>query len=190
MASGGHRSRLGALAENWRTVALRGVVALVFGVVLLFLPGLILGAFALVFGLYALADGALTLVPALRSESRGVRKWSPVAEGTTGIVAGFLALLWPGLTATGLLYVVAAWAVLTGGFKVLSAVVIRREIEGARPMIVGGGLSVLFGVALGAGLWALPGDGLPSLAPLIGALAAVVGLAMIAFALRVRDRRG
>jgi uncharacterized membrane protein HdeD (DUF308 family) len=119
-----------------------------------------------------------------------VRKWSPVAEGATGILAGLLALLWPGLTATGLLYVVAAWAVLTGVLKVLSAVVMRREIEGARPMIVGGGLSVLFGAALGAGLWALPGDGLPSLAPLIGALAAVVGLAMIAFALRVRDRRG
>ena len=186
MASGGRRSRSGALAVNRRGVALRGVAVLSFGLAILLLPGLILAVLGLLFGLYALVDGTLTFVPALVSSDRGARRWLPLAEGATGIIAGLVALLWPGLTATALLYVVAAWAVLTGVFKALAAVVMGREVEGGRPMILGGALSVLFGLVLGVALTVLPGVGLPSLARLVGALAVVVGLAMIAFALRGR----
>lgn len=165
---------------------MRGVLALSVGLAILLLPGLVRAALGLLFGLYALVDGALTLVTALLSPDRGARRWLPLAEGTTGVLAGLVALLWPGLTATGLLYVVAAWAVITGVVKMLTVAVMRREIEEGRPMLLGGALSVLFGVALGTLLTILPGDGLPSLARMAGALVAVVGLAMISFALRVR----
>src|ERR671910_255770 len=114
---GRYRQRLNTLAANWRALALRGLVALLFGLVLLFWQGLVLAVLALLFGIYAVVDGAITFVPALRSSERGARRWLPLTEGAVGIIAGLSALLWPGLTSNGLLYVIAAWAMLTGILK-------------------------------------------------------------------------
>src|SRR5829696_6950039 len=154
-----YRQRLSKLAESWRAVALRGLVAVLFGLVVLLWPGLILGVLALLFGIYALVDGATVVVPALRAPDRGARRWLPLSEGAAGVVTGLVAVLWPGLTVSGLLYVIAAWGLLTGS----------------------GALSVLFAVILAA----VVGSGLPSVAPLIGAFAVAVGLALIVFALRM-----
>jgi uncharacterized membrane protein HdeD (DUF308 family) len=184
-----YRQRLSRFADNWRAVALRGLVAVLFGLVILLWPGLILTVLTVLFGVYALVDGAVAFVPALRTPDRGPRKWLPLTEGAVGVIAGVVALLWPGMTVSGLLYVIVGWAVVTGILKILTAIVVRREIEAGRPMVVAGALSVLFGVILGVVLWALPDADLPSLARLVGILAVVVGLAMITFALRLRDRR-
>jgi uncharacterized membrane protein HdeD (DUF308 family) len=184
-SEGRYRQRLSRFAENWRAVALRGLVALLFGLVILFWPGLVLAVLSLFFGLYALVDGGVVLVPAIRSSERGARRWVPLAEGTVGVIAGLLALLWPGLTASGLLYVIVVWAVATGIFKILTAIVLRSEVENWWLLAGGGALSVLFGVILAA----LAGSDLPSLAPFIGVFAIVVGLAMIVFAFRNRDRQ-
>jgi uncharacterized membrane protein HdeD (DUF308 family) len=177
--------RLSALAANWRVLALRGLAALLFGLVVLFWPGLVLAALTLFFGIYALVDGGVVLVPVLRSSEQGTRRWLPLAEGTVGVIAGLVALLWPGLTAGGLLYVIVGWALLTGVLKIISAIVLRSQVENGWLLAGSGALSVLFGVALAA----LGGSNLPSLAPLIGVFALVVGLALIVFAFRVRDRQ-
>jgi uncharacterized membrane protein HdeD (DUF308 family) len=95
-------------------VALRGLVAVLFGLVIPFWPGLILAVLSLLFGIYALVDGGVVLVPALRSSDRGARRWLPLAEGTVGVIAGLVAQLWPGLTSSGLLYVIVGWALVTG----------------------------------------------------------------------------
>src|SRR5687768_5599793 len=108
---GRYQQRLSTLAANWRALALRGLVALLFGLVVLFWPGLVLTVLAVLFGIYALVDGAITFVPALRSPDRGTQRSLPLVEGAVGIVAGLVALLWPGLTASGLVYVIAGWAV-------------------------------------------------------------------------------
>jgi uncharacterized membrane protein HdeD (DUF308 family) len=183
-SEGRYRQRLSRFAENWRAVALRGLVAALFGLVVLFWPGLILAVLSLFFGIYALVDGGVVLVPALRTSDRGARKWLPLAEGTVGVVAGLLALLWPGMTVSGLLYVIVGWAVATGILKILTAIVLRSEVENGWLLAGGGALSVLFGVILAA----LVGSELPSLAPFIGIFAIVVGLALIVFAFRIRDR--
>ena len=180
-----YRQRLSRFAENWRAVALRGLIALLFGLVVLFWPSLILAVLSLFFGIYALVDGGVALVPALRSSDRGARRWLPLAEGTVGVIAGLVALLWPGLTASGLLYVIIGWAVVTGILKIVTAIVLRSELENGWLLAGGGALSVLFGVILAV----LVGSDLPSLAPFIGGFAAVVGLALIVFAFRIRDRR-
>ena len=180
-----YRQRLSRFAENWRAVALRGLVAVLFGLVILFWPSLILAVLSLFFGIYALVDGGEALVPALRSSDRGARRWLPLAEGTVGVIAGLVALLWPGLTASGLLYVIVGWAVVTGMLKIVTAIVLRSEIENGWLLAGGGALSVLFGVILAA----LVGSDLPSLAPFIGVFAAVVGLALIVLAFRIRDRQ-
>src|SRR3712207_3563795 len=96
---GRYRQRLSTFAANWRALALRGFIALLFGLVVLFWPGLILAVLSLLFGIYALVDGGVVLVPALRSSDRSARRWLPLAEGAVGVVAGLVALFWPEMTA-------------------------------------------------------------------------------------------
>jgi len=183
---GRYRQRLDTFAANWRVLALRGIVAVLFGLVVLFWPGLVLAVLTLLFGIYALVDGGVVLVPALRSSERGARRWLPVAEGTVGVIAGLVAFLWPGMTASGLLYVIVGWAVGSGILKITTTIVLRSEVENGWLLAGSGTLSVLFGVILAA----LAGSELPSLAPFIGVFAVVVGLALIVFALQLRDQRG
>jgi uncharacterized membrane protein HdeD (DUF308 family) len=180
-----YRQRLSRFAENWRAVALRGLVALLFGLVVLFWPGLILAVLSLFFGIYALVDGGVELLPALRSSDRGAQRWLPLAGGTVGIIAGLLALLWPGMTVSGLLYVIVGWAIASGILKISTAIVLRSEVENGWLLAGGGALSVIFGAILAA----LVGSDLPALAPFIGIFTIVVGLALIVFAFRIRDRR-
>jgi uncharacterized membrane protein HdeD (DUF308 family) len=180
-----YRQRLNTLAANWRALALRGLAALLFGLVVLFWPGLFLAALALLFGIYAAVDGSITLVPALRASHRGARTWLPLAEGAVGVIAGLAALFWPGMTLTGLVYVIAGWAVATGALKILTAVLLRAEVENGWLLAGSGALSVLFGILLAV----LAGSDVPFLAPFIGAFAVVVGLALIVFAFRLRERR-
>ena len=181
---GRYRQRLSTFAANWQTLALRGFVALLFGLVVLFWPGLILAALSLLFGIYALVDGGIVLVPALRISDRSMRRWLPLAEGAVGVVAGLVALFWPEMTASGLLYVIAGWAVATGILKITTTIVLRGEVENVWLLAGSGALSVLFGAILAV----LAGSDLPSLAPFIGVFAVVVGLVLIVFAFRTRDR--
>ena len=180
-----YRQRLSTFAANWRVLALRGLAALLFGLVVLFWPGLVLAVLTLLFCIYALVDGGVVLVPALRSSEQGARRRLPLAEGTVGVIAGLLALLWPGMTASGLLYVIVGWALVTGILKITTAIVLRSEVENGWLLAGSGALSVLFGVILAA----LVDSDLPSLAPFIGVFAIVVGLALIVFAFRTRDRQ-
>ena len=167
MNSRGHyRQRLSTIAVNWRALALRGLVALLFGLLILLWPGVV-------------------LVPALRTSDRSVRRWLPLSEGAVGVIAGLVAVVWPGLTVSELLYVIAAWALLTGILKILTVIVVRSELENRWALTGSGALSVLFGAILAA----LAGPDLSSVAPLIGIFAVVVGLALIVFALRMRARR-
>jgi uncharacterized membrane protein HdeD (DUF308 family) len=180
-----YRQRLSTLATNWRALALRGLIALLFGLVVLFWPGLVLTALSILFGIYAAVDGAITFVPALRSPEKGPQRTLPLTEGAVGIVAGLVALLWPGLTAVGLVYVIAGWAVATGVLKVLAALLLRAEAQNGWMLAGSGALSALFGILLVA----LARSDVPFLAPFIGGFAVVVGLALIVFAFRMRERR-
>jgi uncharacterized membrane protein HdeD (DUF308 family) len=182
---GRYRQRLNTWATNWRALALRGLVALLFGLVVLFWPGLVLTVLSILFGIYAVVDGAITLVPALRSPDQGTQKTLPLAEGAVGIVAGLVALLWPGLTAIGLVYAIAGWAVVTGVLKVLTAILRRAEVQNVWMLAGSGALSVLFGTLLVV----LARSDMPFLAPFVGGFAVVVGLALIVFAFRLRERR-
>jgi uncharacterized membrane protein HdeD (DUF308 family) len=182
---GRYRQRLSTFAANWGPLALRGLAALLFGLVVLFWPGLVLAVLALLFGIYAAVDGAITLGPALRASDRGARRWLPLAEGAVGVIAGLVAIFWPGMTLNGLVYIIAVWAVATGALKILTAIRLRAEVENGWLLAGSGALSGLFGILLAV----LAGSDVPLLAPFIGAFAVVVGLALIVFAFRLRERR-
>jgi uncharacterized membrane protein HdeD (DUF308 family) len=150
----------------------------------LFWPGLVLTVLALLFGLYAALDGAITFVAALRSQERGAKRSLPLAEGAVGIIAGLVALLWPGLSVSGLVYVIAGWALVSGVLKILTAILLRAAVDNAWLLAGSGVLSALFGIVLAA----LAGSDVPFLAPFIGGFAVIVGLALIVFAFRLRER--
>lgn len=182
---GRFQRRLSTLATNWRALALRGLVALLFGLVVLFWPGLVLTVLSVLFGIYAAIDGAITFVPALRSPERGTQRTLPLVEGAVGIFAGLVALLWPGLTTIGLVYVIALWAIATGGLEILTAMFLRAKVQNGWMLAGSGALSALFGILL----LVLARSDVPFLAPFIGGFAVVVGLALIVFAFRLRERR-
>jgi uncharacterized membrane protein HdeD (DUF308 family) len=173
-------STLSALSENWWVLALRGLLAVLFGfAALFFLPLGTLQAVGRLFSLYALVEGALVALIGMRGTTyRGAF----IAEGAFGVMAGVAALAWPGVTALVLVYVVAIWAILSGVAEIVAAVALRREMEGEWALFLVGILSVVLGAAMAL----LPGVGLLSLVWLLGVYALLAGVALIVLAARVR----
>jgi uncharacterized membrane protein HdeD (DUF308 family) len=172
---------LGELPRHWWVVALRGLAAIVFGVLAFIWPGITLAVLVLFFGAYAILDGVLALYSAFRS--RGEHLWGPLVEGIVGIAAGIVAFVWPGITALALLFVIAFWAIATGLLEVYGAIRMRRVIKNEWSLIVAGVLSVLFGILLVA----QPAAGALAVVWLIGLYAVLFGIAMLAFAWRLRS---
>ncbi len=95
MSRANPRSAIRGHAPSWWSLALRGLVAVLFGLAALFLPGLVLEVLILFFGAYALVDGIFALVAAFRSSGHGMRRPLLLIEGVIGILFGILALFWP-----------------------------------------------------------------------------------------------
>lgn len=170
------------LARNWWTLLLRGLLALIFGVLCFVLPEGALTALVLVFGAYALANGIFAVVGALKASRRHRRWWWVLLEGIVSIIAGLLVFMWPGITALILLYLIAFWAIITGGFEIGTAIQLRKEIDGEWLLALSGIASIL----LGAVLLIYPAAGALAVVWLIGAYAIVFGVLLISLSLRLR----
>ena len=178
------QAALPAETGHWWALALRGVIAILFGLAAFLRPDIALGALILLFGAYALVDGAFAIVGVFGGTRAGTPRWLLLLEGVVGILAGLIAFIRPGLTAVALLYLVAAWAIVTGIAEIATAIRLRQEIRGEWALIVGGILSVLFGVLLAV----LPGVGILSLIWLIGAYAVAFGVQLLIAAFRLGER--
>jgi uncharacterized membrane protein HdeD (DUF308 family) len=174
---------LETLTHNWWAVAVRGVAALLFGLLALIWPGITVLALVALFGAYALVDGVVALGTAFfgRRGAAGDRSWL-IVEGVAGIAAGIVTFIWPGATTLVLLWLIAAWAFVTGVFEIVAAVRLRREIRGEWLLILSGALSVLFGLVLV--VW--PTTGALAVIYLVGIYAIVFGAALVMLAYRLR----
>jgi uncharacterized membrane protein HdeD (DUF308 family) len=170
------------LVRMWWAVALRGALNLVVGVMALVWPGPTFVALVLLFGAYAFADGVLALVAALSRRQPGARRWPLVLEGVVGIGAGVVTAFLPGITAAALLALVAAWAIVGGGFEIVEAVRLRKEIEGEWLLGLAGALSVAFGLLV----LLFPAAGALSVVWLFGVYAIAFGVVLIALGFRLR----
>ncbi len=172
-----------ALARNWWAVLLRGIAGVIFGILTFFAPAISLGALVLLFGAYALVDGVLTIVSAVKNRATTERWWVLLLEGIVGVAAGILTFLWPGITALALLYVIAAWALVTGGLEIAAAIRLRKVIDHEWLLILSG----IASVALGVMLVLFPGAGALALVLWIGAYATVFGALLIALGFRLHS---
>ena len=183
------RPALPAATGHWWALALRGVLAILFGLAALLRPGIALEALILLFGAYALVDGVFSIVGVFGGARGGMPRWLLLLEGIAGIVAGIVAFFLPVLTAFALYFLIIAWALVTGVAEISTAIRLRREIEGEWAMILSGALSILFAVVL----LASGAIGIFTLVWVIGVYAVVFGVLLLIAAFRVRgeaDRGG
>ena len=173
---------LQTLTANWWALALRGLVAVLFGSLTFFLPGLTLVTLVLLFGAYAMVDGVFNVIAFFRVASH---HWELLIEGVVGIFVGVLTFAWPAITAFVLLYLIAFWAILTGIFEVVAGIRLRKTIANEWLLLLMGFLSLLFGLLI---LFA-PGTGALAIVLWIGAYALVFGVFLLALAFRLRGHR-
>lgn len=170
------------LARNWGWIALRGVVAVLFGLFALLYPALTLVVLVFLFGAYAVIDGLLIIASAVIDRRQRPHWVALLVSGVLAVGIGVLAFVLPEVTALALLYLIAAWAVVTGLAEIVVAVRLRKVLTGEWLLIVAGVLAVAFGVLL----FVFPGAGALAMVLWIGAYALVTGVLLIAFALRLR----
>ncbi len=158
------------LSRKWWVVALRGLLAILFGIVALVYPGITLLSLALVFGAYAFLDGVFAIGSAIGHGGREA-VWY-VLEGILGIAVGIGTVFYPGITAQALVYLVGLWAVLTGIVEVVAGFELPFEKDWL--LAIAGALSILFGVLM----FFNPASGALAIVWLIGVYALLFGVAM------------
>jgi uncharacterized membrane protein HdeD (DUF308 family) len=173
------------MTQNWWAIALRGFAAMLFGVAAFMWPGITLGVLAPLFGAYAMINGVFAVIEAFSRDVSRERWWALLFEGVVSIVVGAMVLIWPGLTAIGLVVLIAFWAIMTGVFEIITAIRLRHEIRGEWMMALIAILSMAFGLLL----LAFPVAGAFSVFLMIRAFVFAIGALMIALALKLRALR-
>ncbi|MBC6982555.1 HdeD family acid-resistance protein [Caulobacter sp. 17J80-11] len=174
------------LAQNWWVLLLRGIAAIIFGILAFVLPGLTLLTLTVVWGAFAFVDGALALWAAITGRGgRVTPRWWLAVVGLAGVAIGVLAVLNPVAVAGALLLYIAVWAIVVGVLEIWGGIRLRKEIQGEWLLILTGVLWVLFGIAM----IARPGVGALAVIWMIGAAAIVAGISFVGFAFRLKKHK-
>jgi len=171
------------LRRNWWLLALRGLAAVIFGGLAFVWPGITLLTLIWLFGAFALVNGILSLVLATKAPKGYPRFGSLILGGLLGILAGLLTFVMPGITALGLLILIAAWALITGILEIVAAIKLRKTITGEWMLILAGLASVVFGILL----ILQPAAGALVMVLWIGAYALVFGILLFVLAFKMRS---
>ncbi|WP_343232672.1 HdeD family acid-resistance protein [Microvirga antarctica] len=172
------------LAQNWWATALRGVFAIIFGLIALFLPGATMLSLVLFFSAYMLVDGVFGIIAAMKAASNHQRWGLLVLGGLVDIAVGVIAFVWPGLTVLFFISLVAFWSLITGVLMIISAFKLHPTY-GRGWLIFSGAVSVIFGIALLVG----PLVGAVVLTWWLGAYALVFGVTLIVLAFKLRSHK-
>lgn len=170
------------LARWWWTFIVRGLLAIAFGVLAFFAPGLGIAVLVGLFAAWALIDGVTSLVTGFGSRTTDRSWWLEILEGIVSIIAGVLALAFPAFAAEVLVIIIGAWAIVTGALEIVAAIRLREQIRGEFWLGLAGLASILFGVIL----FLFPGVGALSLVWLIGSFALVFGVFLVILGWRLR----
>ena len=176
------RTLAGLVSRYWWVIALRGAVAILFGVLAFAWPGVTLSALVLLFGAYAIVDGVAAILVGIKDYGEKERWWATLLGGLVSLGAGIVTFMMPGLTALTLLTLIAIWAVMRGVFEIVAAIRLRKEIKGEWLMALAGALSIAFGLYM----IAFPGAGAIAVVWWIGAYAVAIGLMLVMLGFRAR----
>jgi uncharacterized membrane protein HdeD (DUF308 family) len=176
---------LETLKRHWWVSVIRGIAAIVFGVIAFVYPGLTIATLVLFFGAWVLIDGIFRIVGAIGHRASDPDWGWQLVIGILGIVVGLLTFHAPQITALALVIYIAAWALMIGASEIAIAVKMRREIKGEWFLILMGLASIAFAVLL---LWN-PIAGAAAVIWLIAWYAVVIGILAIFFGFRLRSLR-
>ncbi len=154
-----------------------------FGIIALVTPGIALLTLVWVFGVYAILDGIAAIALGIRTRGEPHWVWTTV-QGVVSVLAGLIALVWPGITALALLFVIAFWAIVLGAGEIGGAFAARRRGSTDWSWTLAAGvLNVVFGVLLV--IW--PSSGILTLVWLVGVFTLAGGIALVILAFRLRS---
>jgi uncharacterized membrane protein HdeD (DUF308 family) len=172
-----------AVTGNSWAIALRGVAALLLGVLTFLMPNVTLAALVTVLGAYFLVDGLFAIAAAVRGLREHERWGWMLAQGIIGVVAGLIALFTPAIGALALTWLVAGWALATGVFEIAAAIRLRKVMTGEWLLLLAGVLSVILGFVVAL----FPGIGALLLVSWVGAFALIYGIVNLALAVRIKQ---
>lgn len=173
------------LARRWWLIVLRGLAAIVFGILAVALPGITLATLVLLFGAYAFADGIFAVLHAIGGGDDSESVWLLLLEGLLGIGVGLITFFEPGLTAIAMLFYIAAWSLATGVLEIAAALRLRKQVAGEFWLLLGGLCSIVFAIIL----MVHPGAGALAVIWLIGVYALVFGVLLLALGFRLRGMK-
>src|SRR3954452_24803656 len=174
----------GVLAQNWWLILLRGVLAIIIGVIAFAAPVATMLSLVLLFSAYMLVDGVFAIVAAVRA-ARARERWGLlVLEGIANIALAAIVTLWPGLTVLAFVLWIAAWSIISGALMLGASLRLKKD-HGRGWLAFGGIVSIIYGILL-------------VIAPLVGAIvltwwlgaySLVFAAALIALSLQLKSRR-
>jgi uncharacterized membrane protein HdeD (DUF308 family) len=174
---------LAQLKQNWWILALRGALAVLFGILAFVWPVATAFAFVFILAAFAFIEGIFAFIGAFGWGLPGTQRFLLILIGLLGIAVGVCAVIYPGILAVTLVLIVAWWAIVTGIMQLVVAVEMRKSIPNDWLLVLGGIISVLFGVLL---IWR-PLAGVLTLAYLFGFYALLYGIMLIAVSFRVKS---
>jgi uncharacterized membrane protein HdeD (DUF308 family) len=175
----------GFFTKNWWVLLLRGIVAVLFGILANTRPGITLAVLVLLFGIYAVVDGSFALLAAIGGWRHREDRWLLLLEGFIGIGAGILTLRAPGITTVALLFFIAVWALATGVLRIVAAIRLRKEITGEFWLALSGIASVVFAFLVMMN----PAAGALAIAWLLGWYALFLGAMLVMLSIKLHNIR-
>lgn len=170
------------LSRTWWVILLRGLIAIAFGILAWTQPGISLVTLVWIFGIYTMGDGILGVAGAIAGREEHEHWVVLLLWGLISIGIGVLTFVAPGITALALLFYIAIWAIATGVLQIVAAIRVRKEIRGEWFLILGGLVSVVFGMFL----MSRPAAGALALLWVIAAYASIFGVLLVILAFRAR----
>jgi uncharacterized membrane protein HdeD (DUF308 family) len=169
--------------KHWWQIALRGLIALIFGILVLAWPGVSLFILAIIFGAYVFVDGIFTLVAAVNYKAGAGRRTWLFIRGIAGIIVGLITFFWPAITELALVMLIAAWALVTGVMELVFAFRANQNTAIRWMFAISGILSLILGFLL----LARPIIGALVIIWIIGAYAVLAGILLIILGFRLRS---
>ena len=166
----------------WWLLALRGLFAILFGIVILAWPALTIEILVIIYGVFALVGGILSMIIGLFSIGKNSNWWLMFLEGVLGFIVGGIVLKWPAMSLLLLIIIIALWAIISGIAQIITAFFVRQQIKNEWLMALSGLISLLFGLLL----FSWPISGIIVLSWLIGFYALLLGIFLIVFGFQIK----